>query len=57
MNKINFYLFKLSFKYIFINLCIITLFVIFINIIEISRILEKENQNFGPGGVEKRKGF
>ena len=45
MNKINFYLFKLSFKYIFINLCIITLFVIFINIIEISRILEKENQN------------
>ena len=45
MNKINFYLFKLSFKYIFINLCIITLFVIFINIIELSRILEKENQN------------
>ena len=45
MNKINFYLFKLSIKYISINLCIITLFVIFINIIEISRILEKENQN------------
>ena len=45
MNKINFYLFKLSFKYIFINLCIITLFVIFINIIEISRVLDKENQN------------
>ena len=45
MNKINFYLFKQSLKYIFINLCIITLFVIFINIIEISRILEKENQN------------
>ena len=42
MNKINFYLFKLSFKYIFINLCIITLFVIFINIIEISRTLEKD---------------
>ena len=45
MNKINIYLFKLSFKYIFINLIIITLFVIFINIIEISRILEKDNQN------------
>jgi len=45
MNKINIYLFKLSFKYIFINLSIITLFVIFINIIEISRILEKDNQN------------
>ena len=45
MNKINFYLFKLTTKYIILNICIITLFVIFINLIEISRILEKENQN------------
>jgi len=45
MNKINFYLFKLTMKYIIINFLIITLFVIFLNLIEISRILEKENQN------------
>ena len=45
MSKINFYLFKLTNKYIFINICITTLFVIFINLIEISRIVEKENQN------------
>ena len=44
MNKINFYLFKLTSKYIFINICIVTLFVIFINVIEISRMLEKEDQ-------------
>ena len=45
MNKINFYIFKLTYKYIIINILIISLFVIFINLIEISRVIEKENQN------------
>lgn len=43
MKKINFYLFTLASKYILINLIIITIFVLFLNLLEISRILEKEN--------------
>jgi len=43
MKKINFYLFALSAKYIIINLIIIGILVLFINLLEISRILEKEN--------------
>jgi len=46
MNKINLYLFNNTLKYIFINIVLISLFVVFINLIEISRVLEKENQNF-----------
>ena len=42
MKKINFYLFTLASKYILINLIIITIFVLFLNLLEISRILEKE---------------
>ncbi|MBI04454.1 MAG: hypothetical protein CMI96_01395 [Pelagibacteraceae bacterium] len=45
MNKLNFYLFNLSTKYILINLFIILFFVIFLNLIEISRVLEKQHQN------------
>ncbi len=40
MNKINFYLIKLSTKYIIINLLIISILILFLNLIEISRILQ-----------------
>ena len=43
MNKINLYLCKLSIKYILFNLLIITILVLFINSIEISRIIEGKN--------------
>ena len=46
MNKINLYLFKLSWKYFFINLLILSIFIIFLNLIELSRILEKNENNF-----------
>ncbi len=46
MNKINTYLFSNTLKYIIYNIFLICLFVLFINLIEISRILEVENQNF-----------
>ena len=39
MNKINLYLFKNSSKYILINIMIITILIIFINLLEISRLL------------------
>ena len=45
MNKINFYLYKLANKYIFINLVIISLFIIFINLLELSRIIPEDNKN------------
>tara|TARA_B100000963_G_scaffold351329_1_gene362779 strand:- start:334 stop:1413 length:1080 start_codon:yes stop_codon:yes gene_type:complete len=44
MKKINLYLFYLTFKYIIINFAIISLFIIFINILELSRILSEENK-------------
>ena len=47
MKKINFYLFNLASKYILINLIIITILVLFLNLLEISRILEKENTTLG----------
>ena len=47
MKKINFYLFTLASKYILINLIIITIFVLFLNLLEISRILEKDNTTLG----------
>ncbi len=40
MNKINFYLIKLSSKYIIFNLFLISIFTLFLNLIELSRILE-----------------
>ncbi len=47
MKKINFYLFTLASKYILINLIIITILVLFLNLLEISRILEKEDTTLG----------
>ena len=47
MKKINFYLFTIASKYILINLIIITILVLFLNLLEISRILEKENTTLG----------
>ena len=47
MKKINFYLFTLASKYMLINLIIITILVLFLNLLEISRILEKENTTLG----------
>ena len=47
MKKINLYLFTLASKYILINLIIITILVLFLNLLEISRILEKENTTLG----------
>ena len=45
MYKINIYLFNLTNKYLIINLTIISLFIVFINILELSRILSDENKN------------
>ena len=47
MKKINFYLFALATKYILINILIIGILVLFLNLLEISRILEKENTTLG----------
>ena len=44
MSKINLYLAKLTIKYIFINLTIITIFILFLNLIELSRILENNDK-------------
>ena len=46
MNKINIYLFSLAYKYLFINFIIISFFIIFINLLELSRILLEEDKNF-----------
>ncbi len=46
MNRINLYLLKLSLKYIFYNFLIISVFILFINIIEISRLVKTDNYNF-----------
>ena len=39
MNKINIYLFNLTIRYLIINLVIISLFIIFINLLELSRLI------------------
>ena len=44
MSKINLYLVKLTIKYIFINLTIISIFILFLNLIELSRILENNDK-------------
>ncbi len=43
MYKVNSYLIRLTIKYIFINLLIISIFILFLNLIELSRILNFEN--------------
>lgn len=45
MNKINIYLSISIIKYLFLNLLIISILIIFLNIIEISRILDQNNSN------------
>ncbi len=45
MYKLNKYLFFLSLKYVLINLLIVSIFIIFLNLIEISRILDKEDRS------------
>ena len=45
MNRINIYLFSLAFKYLFINFIVISFFIIFINLLELSRILLEEEKN------------
>ncbi len=45
MNKINIYLYRLTNKYLFINFVIISIFIIFINILELSRIIPDDNKS------------
>ena len=45
MNKINLYIFKITNKYLLINLILILSLVTFINLIEIARNLTDNNQN------------
>ena len=47
MNKINLYLFLLSSKYLIINLLLISIIIVFLNLIELSRILQNVDSNFG----------
>ena len=45
MKKINSYLFYLTYKYLFINFFIISLLIIFINLLELSRIISEDNKS------------
>ena len=45
MSKIKWYLLSTTLKYIFINLFLILFLIIFLNLIELSRVIEKDNQN------------
>ncbi len=45
MNKINIYLFNLTNKYLIINFFIISIFIIFINFLELSRIIKEEDKS------------
>ena len=45
MRKIYKYIFQLSLKYIFLNLSFILILVLFLNILEISRLIENKNMN------------
>ena len=44
MNKLNLYLFNLSTKYILINLAIFTIFIMFLNVIDLARILSETDK-------------
>ena len=46
INKINKYLFFLSLKYILITFLYLSIVITFINLLELSRTLDQENQNF-----------
>ena len=45
MKKINTYLFFLSNKYLLINFIIISIFIIFLNLLELSRLLPTNEKN------------
>tara|TARA_B100000989_G_scaffold133298_1_gene99026 strand:- start:1975 stop:3054 length:1080 start_codon:yes stop_codon:yes gene_type:complete len=45
MNKINNYLFLLTNKYLLINFIIISLFILFVNSLELSRVLEEKDKD------------
>tara|TARA_A100000164_G_scaffold371752_1_gene399892 strand:- start:1014 stop:2093 length:1080 start_codon:yes stop_codon:yes gene_type:complete len=45
MNKINIYLFNLTNRYLLINFIIISLFIIFVNLLELSRVLSEDNKS------------
>ncbi len=45
MKKINFYLFYLTNKYLIINFLIISIFIIFINLLELSRTITENNKS------------
>tara|TARA_B100000575_G_scaffold291931_1_gene298982 strand:+ start:1177 stop:2256 length:1080 start_codon:yes stop_codon:yes gene_type:complete len=45
MKKINFYLFVLTNKYLVINFFIISLFIIFVNLLELSRVIPEQNKS------------
>ena len=45
MNRINIYLFFLTNKYLIFNFIIISLFIFFINLLELSRVIPEENKN------------
>ena len=45
MNRINLYLFFLTNKYLIVNFIIISLFILFINLLEISRVLPEESKS------------
>ena len=45
MNKINNYLFLLTNKYLLINFIIISLFILFINSLELSRVLQENDKD------------
>ena len=45
MKKINKYLFILTNKYLVINFLVISIFIIFINLLELSRVISDENKN------------
>ena len=47
MSIINLYLLKKTLKYVFQNIVIITMLILFINIIEISRLFENGELNLG----------
>ncbi len=46
MKKINLYLFILTNKYLIINFLIISIFIIFINLLELSRVISEDNKGF-----------
>ena len=45
MNKINYYLFNLTNKYLMINFLILSILIIFINLLELSRVISDDDKN------------